>query len=103
MVFLNYQVNKGYFAQNLCVERDKPMSMCLGSCQLDAQIRIITETGTGEAATIFNVSLSEEYVADVVLNISKPIVGLIITSFNNHFSDNYFYSFFIEVFHPPIA
>ena len=41
--FLNYQVNRAYFAEVLCVNKDKPELKCNGKCHLKKQIKAQNE------------------------------------------------------------
>lgn len=38
-IIINYQVNKEYIAQNLCVNKDEPESCCEGKCHLEKELK----------------------------------------------------------------
>ncbi|WP_347156733.1 hypothetical protein [Pontibacter chitinilyticus] len=45
---VHYQLNYEHMATVLCVNRDKPIAMCLGKCQLKKELRQLHPHGSGK-------------------------------------------------------
>jgi hypothetical protein len=43
-VEIYYQLNKEYIAANLCMNKERPITMCYGRCFVDQKIQLIDET-----------------------------------------------------------
>lgn len=55
-----YQLNKDYIAENYCVNKDRPITMCYGSCFLNKALAITDQTtNTDTLASTFKFELQE--------------------------------------------
>lgn len=39
LIYLDYEIRKDYIAEFLCIERDKPITVCYGSCVLSQNLQ----------------------------------------------------------------
>lgn len=44
LIYLDYEIRKDYIAEFLCVERDKPITVCYGSCVLSKNLQTAQDT-----------------------------------------------------------
>lgn len=49
---MDYKINYDYISKELCINRDKPMSMCHGKCYLTKQLQKATEQEKKHAADV---------------------------------------------------
>ncbi|HVI45044.1 MAG TPA: hypothetical protein VM802_09240 [Chitinophaga sp.] len=52
LVFLNFNLQQGYIAKNLCVNRNKPSLHCNGHCYLNKQLKKATDQQKKNASSI---------------------------------------------------
>lgn len=79
--FLQYNFNKDYVAQNLCVNKDKPESGCQGKCylkdQLEKSVKQDNDSESNFGGLQFEIFLEKSkniYIPDLFLhNLSKVI------------------------------
>ena len=44
LIYLDYEIRKDYIAEFLCIERDKPITVCYGSCVLSENLQTAQDT-----------------------------------------------------------
>lgn len=44
LIYLDYEIRKDYIAEFLCIERDKPITVCYGSCVLSKNLQTAQDT-----------------------------------------------------------
>ncbi len=49
-VITYFHLNNGYIAEVLCVNREKPITMCYGQCFLDKNLDLADDAGTDEGS-----------------------------------------------------
>ncbi|MEM9340584.1 MAG: hypothetical protein AAGA66_17750 [Bacteroidota bacterium] len=49
LVYVDFELRQDYIARVLCIERDKPMTVCKGSCFLSLRLRKVAEQQEKEA------------------------------------------------------
>ena len=97
MVYLEFELNKDYIINELCVNRTKPITVCGGSCYL--QDRLESENANSQATSpetkraglaLFFEEIDRIFVAhrETEEAISEP-------------EPNYSFSFSASIFHPP--
>jgi len=98
--YIEYQLNKDYIAEFLCINRDKPALQCHGKCYLS---KMIEETQKEEPVQIpREVNMSDYPIGFVdLLSISTCNFEPIISHFSGYFCH---YKFLREakIFRPPI-
>lgn len=98
-----YQANKGYIAQNLCENRNKPEKKCCGKCYLRKQMKKVDESGSsskkGQVKTE-RTELSEFVVANII---ALPTEHIFPTSaYRTPALQNMFgHTCVTSIFHPP--
>jgi hypothetical protein len=70
--YIEYAVFKDYIVKNLCVERDKPKSCCLGKCHLKKQIVKSSEKSDTEEKNSNRKILSQEVQEFLISTFSIP-------------------------------
>ncbi|SMG40554.1 hypothetical protein SAMN05661096_02766 [Marivirga sericea] len=99
VIRLNFEVNRDRLAELFCVNQDKPMTMCYGSCYLNDQLKKEAEKKSSEKNT-----MSEQ------IQLDKSPKTLSIKEFNAdiptqhsypQYSNIYKFLFEFDITHPP--
>ncbi len=51
LIYLDFELRKEYIAKVLCIERDKPITVCGGSCYITKQLEKVSEQQEKEEKT----------------------------------------------------
>jgi hypothetical protein len=66
--FTFYQLNKDYIAENYCVNKDRPITMCYGSCFLEKGLSLADQVPNPESfVSTLKFEMQEFLVDDVVI------------------------------------
>jgi len=100
---LDFELRRDYIEKVLCIERDKPISTCKGSCYLFKRLRNTTtppvqQNEKKDNASKLNISF--------FFNSINRLIECILPSNSKDkkiafFNDLYFNTFLHEIFHPP--
>lgn len=52
LVQLDFELRKTYIMQVLCINKDKPITRCAGSCYLESRIRAVSQQADHQQTTI---------------------------------------------------
>lgn len=96
---ISYDLNKGFIAQELCVNKDKPSLNCEGKCYLNKQLKKAQQQKQDRQGQESNKPTITWSVADV--NVTS--LGLYQLQYNNSFAEVICNpsSFVKEIEHPP--
>ncbi len=101
MYKLCFDLNRDYFANNLCVNKDKPKLKCAGKCHLNKVIKAISKNQT-DKEVIQQIGI--EYVGEQHdLLVSKDLLVLFEIEHLTQYQFSFIHSQKIEVFRPPLA
>lgn len=56
-IYVNFKINQDYISEFLCIERDQPMSVCNGNCNLTEELSKTSEHSDQNPPTIPSVKL----------------------------------------------
>ena len=71
--FTFYQLNKDYIAENYCVNKDRPITMCYGSCFLDKGLAIADQTPSSDnSVSTLKFELQEFLVDEISVSTHSP-------------------------------
>lgn len=101
MYKLFFDLNRDYFANNLCVNKDKPKLKCAGKCHLNKVIKAINKNQT-EKEVIQQLGI--EYIGSPLeLYVSKELLVLFEIKHFTKYQFSFIHSQSFEVFRPPLA
>ncbi len=87
---IDYIVNKDYISNNLCVDKDVPMSTCNGKCHLVKQLVDLSTANNEQAPTQDN---RKYFDYGVHLIVNNPLLDITNSNYSKaefHFIDNLF-------------
>ena len=105
MPFIEYQLNKKYIAEVLCVNKDKPEMHCNGKCHLKKQLKKANNLPEKQqqeqpqtppplkSDPVITVLFLHKYQEILIQSCKKVIVPYIIIHYN--------FEFVSSIFHPP--
>ena len=100
LIYLDFEVRKDYIAKVLCIKRDKPMTVCGGSCYLAKKLDLAQkQEEKKEAINPSEISFFHEL--NVQIEVSRNNFSILKSSF---FKYNEPYSGLLnsfDIFHPP--
>ena len=101
-ILVNFKINQDFIAEVLCVDREKPMSICKGKCYLSERLKEAEEQEEKQAPT------SKKERLEVLYCYSKSSLGFpsfarkhkskLNPAYENELYDS---SFISDIFHPP--
>jgi hypothetical protein len=95
-----FEANRDYIAEVLCINKEKPMTMCYGQCFLDRNLKLADDETSKEAPATSKVKIENS----IFLG-SNFDIHLIKASFDTHFNsspeDLYTFTSGRTLFHPP--
>jgi hypothetical protein len=96
-----YELNKEYIATNLCVNKDRPITMCFGRCFVDQKIQMIDQAPIQSSSlSQVTLDLSDFLVSDFVLE--EPATNLSL-DFSLTQGPSVIDGHLISVFRPPLG
>jgi len=97
LVYLEFEINKDYIRDVLCVNRDKPITVCGGSCYLKKRLAQEQSEKTEATTKTKRVALGLyfEEISEISISIDSYEV------LHKDFQQMYSYSFTKGIFHPP--
>jgi len=99
--FTFYQLNKDYIAENYCVNKDRPITMCYGSCFLDKGLSLADQTPNPDnVLSTIKFELQEFLVDEIFVPtyFSKTILTFSVSTIPSIAEGIY-----PSVFHPPLV
>jgi hypothetical protein len=99
VIRLNFEVNRERLAELFCVNKDKPMTMCYGSCYLNDQLKKEAEKKSSEKNT-----LTEQVQLDKspeTISIKGFNADIATTHSYPHYFNIYKFLFEFNITHPP--
>jgi hypothetical protein len=95
-----FQANRDYIAEALCVNREKPMTLCMGQCFLDRNLSLADDETPKQAPTATKLSVDAPVflVADFQLSLNRNPLDV-----ENSNAPQPLYNFYSQkpFFHPP--
>lgn len=99
IIFISFKINQEYIAKNLCVNRDEPITVCYGKCQLTKKIKE-QEKKEKEYPQI---ALQKDF--NLFYHIDGTADQSTIIATESEYQSNYFIFYHIlnpvDIFHPP--
>ena len=101
-IFIDFKINQDFIAEVLCINKEKPMTMCNGKCYLSEQLKKAEEQEEKQAPTSKKERLEVEYYY-ARSPFDLPIYTECFVSKLNPACIEEFYtsSFIADIFHPP--
>lgn len=97
LVYLEFELNKGYITKVLCLDRDKPVNVCSGSCFLKKRLEKEATSNTTSNSKMKRLAFTMFYQNIKAVFVPKYDRNSLIA-----FSDvHYCYAYSKSVFHPP--
>lgn len=97
-----FYANRSYIAKNLCDYRDRPVSMCGGSCVLTENLK--KEQEREEKQPDLKFKEMQLLVIHTVNTITKaPLLATLEQSYPTYIKPLYTTQFTSSIFHPPLA
>lgn len=102
LMYLDFQANRSYIASALCVNRDKPITVCGGQCYFNKQFREHRqEQQSGKTASLKKTHFENFYKS---IRVRIPANGFFLDqNEDTPYLNTYDLLFPSEIFHPPIA
>lgn len=98
-VFMEYQLNKEYIQEVLCINKNEPSLECLGYCYVSEKIKKQHQDDEQQVTREFK--QANHFFENIEIELPKPKVEFITRVYNprvTHFLINLFLS---DIFHPP--
>jgi len=97
-----YQVNRDFFAEVLCINKSKPELNCNGNCALTKKLQQSHENETQPVSATGSIKL-DDYPIGFVLLYRNPIKfsGILSNRFTGTFIESVVQEYFSEIFRPP--
>jgi hypothetical protein len=99
--FTFYQLNKDYIAENYCVNKDRPITMCYGSCFLEKGLGLADQAPNPDSlVSTLKFEIQEFLVDDVVIptNITESVL-----TFSFFSASSIEEGIPFPIFHPPLV
>ena len=101
-ILIDFKINQGFIAEVLCINKEKPITMCNGTCYLSEQLKKAEEQEEKQAP-----SSKKERLEVVYFLLKSPFDFLSLaidrTDKSNltYVDEIYTSSFIMDIFHPP--
>jgi len=95
-----FQLNRGYIAEELCVNKDNPITMCYGQCFLNKNLKLVTETEKQEAPVGKHKLEIPVFVMSEMKYSCNPVVNHASIAYTGY-SHTVSADFSTAIFHPP--
>lgn len=101
LIYFQFKINQEYVAQNLCINRDQPITTCYGSCYLKEKLKQ-NPVNQEEQPVILTVFEHPVFVQGQLYDLVKP--AFFYFDLPAHYLEQLSPSSFIfSIFHPPKA
>lgn len=99
--FTFYELNRDYIAENYCVNKDRPITMCYGSCFLERGLGLADQVPNPDSlASTLKFEMHEFLVDDII--IPKHLIETILT-FSLQPTPSITEGVYNSIFRPPLA
>ncbi|MEO9872289.1 hypothetical protein [Ekhidna sp.] len=100
LIYVDFEVRRDYIEKVLCIEREKPITVCKGSCYLQKRIDYAAQHQDQESKMLEKeiVFFSQKFTPTKLTNKSYLIYSCVF-NFGNEFLN--YSSHLSDVFHPP--
>ncbi len=101
---LDYQVNRDFFAEVLCINKAKPELECNGQCALTQKLNQAQKDETQPVSSLNIIKLDDYPIGFILLYKTSPEVnGSQSISYSDVFFEIVFQGYLSEIFRPPCA
>lgn len=101
-ILIDFKINQDFIAEVLCINREKPMTMCSGKCYLSELLKKAEEHEDKQAPTSKNERLEIIYYYSASIFDFSPLPEHFVGKLNPACVDaSYASSFIADIFRPP--
>ena len=100
LIHLDFEIRQDYIAEVLCINRDKPITVCGGKCYLNTQVEKALDQNEDEPMAgnqLVEISFFSQEVGSLSFHSQVQLIANNYLSCTKHFSSSYL----AEVFKPP--
>ena len=101
---IEYYANQDFFANVLCINKDKPELACNGQCILMQKLKKASNDPISQSpsAPTGKIDLKEYPIGFICfLNVPSSTIGVDNSLFNNNYTDRWPSDIILDIFHPP--